>query len=72
MLDDATLLLPDRPGNNRVDSYGNIVPIPASACCSSCPKRQWTLRVNGTARVITDAAGLRPSPRTASRRSAGC
>src|SRR5271156_5304479 len=31
VLDDATLLLPDRPGNNRVDSYNNIVANPGVA-----------------------------------------
>ena len=31
VLDDTTLLLPDRPGNNRVDSYNNIVANPGVA-----------------------------------------
>ena len=60
VLDDATLLLPDRPGNNRVDSYGNIVAHPGVGLLFFVPGVNETLRVNGTARVITDAARLAP------------
>ena len=35
VLDPHTLAIPDRPGNNRLDSLVNILPIRASACCSS-------------------------------------
>ena len=62
VLDDSTLLLPDRPGNNRVDSYGNIVAHPGVGLLFFVPGINETLRVNGNARVTTDAtAARRPS-----------
>ncbi len=60
MPDDKTLLLPDRPGNHRVDSYGNIVVNPGIGLLFFVPGLPETLRVNGTARVITDTALLEP------------
>jgi PPOX class probable FMN-dependent enzyme len=61
VLDDTTLLLPDRPGNNRVDSYGNIVANPGVGLIFFVPGIDETLRVNGRARVTTDAALLTPA-----------
>lgn len=58
VLDDATLLLPDRPGNNRVDSYGNILANPGVGLLFFVPGINETLRVNGTATVLTDDARL--------------
>jgi uncharacterized protein len=58
VLDDATLLVPDRPGNNRVDSYGNVVANPGVGLIFLVPGIDETLRVNGTARVVTDPALL--------------
>jgi PPOX class probable FMN-dependent enzyme len=58
VLDDTTLLLPDRPGNNRVDSYGNVIANPGVAMIFFVPGIEETLRVNGRARVTTDAALL--------------
>jgi PPOX class probable FMN-dependent enzyme len=60
VIDDTTLLLPDRPGNNRVDSYGNIVAHPGVGLLFFVPGINETLRVNGDARVVTDAALLAP------------
>lgn len=60
ILDDATLLLPDRPGNRRVDSFGNIIANPGVGLLFFVPGLPETLRVNGTGRVITDAALLAP------------
>ena len=57
-LDDATLLLPDRPGNNRVDSYGNIVAHSGVGLIFFVPGIEETLRVNGNARIVTEAALL--------------
>lgn len=37
ILDDQTVLLPERPGNHLADTLTNISPILASACSSSCP-----------------------------------
>jgi PPOX class probable FMN-dependent enzyme len=58
VVDDNHLLLPDRPGNNRVDSYGNIVVSPAVGLLFFVPGLDETLRVNGKAAVITDADRL--------------
>jgi PPOX class probable FMN-dependent enzyme len=60
VLDDTTLLLPDRPGNNRVDSYGNIVAHPGVGLLFFVPGINETLRVNGRARVVTDGDLLAP------------
>ena len=60
ILDDTTLLLPDRPGNRRVDSFGNVVANPGVGLLFFVPGLNETLRVNGTARIITDAALLAP------------
>jgi PPOX class probable FMN-dependent enzyme len=61
ILDDATLLLPDRPGNNRVDSFGNILSAPGVGLIFFVPGIDETLRVNGTARLLTEADLLAPS-----------
>ncbi len=58
VLDDHTLLLPDRPGNNRVDSYGNIVAHPGVGLLFFVPGINETLRVNGNATVITGSDTL--------------
>jgi PPOX class probable FMN-dependent enzyme len=54
VLDDTTLLLPDRPGNRRVDSYGNVVANPGVGLLFFVPGVDETLRVNGDARVVAD------------------
>ncbi len=58
VLDDTTLLLPDRPGNNRVDSYGNVLAHSGVGLIFLVPGIDETLRVNGTARVVTAPALL--------------
>jgi PPOX class probable FMN-dependent enzyme len=58
VIDDTTLLLPDRPGNNRVDSYGNVVANPGVGLIFFVPGIDETLRVNGRASVTTDASLL--------------
>ena len=55
VLDEATMLLPDRPGNNRADSYGNVLAHPGVGLLFLVPGMDETLRVNGTARIVTDA-----------------
>lgn len=54
VVDDRTLLLPDRRGNNRIDSLRNIVRDPLVALLFLIPGIGVTLRVNGRARLITD------------------
>ncbi|MBM6580562.1 pyridoxamine 5'-phosphate oxidase family protein [Microvirga sp. BT689] len=55
--DDKTLLLPDRRGNNRIDSLKNIVRDPSVALLFLIPGIGETLRVNGQA-VISVEPGL--------------
>jgi PPOX class probable FMN-dependent enzyme len=52
--DEKTLLLPDRRGNNRVDSLRNIVRDPRVALLFLIPGVGNTLRVNGRAHLSTD------------------
>ncbi|MEW6254475.1 MAG: pyridoxamine 5'-phosphate oxidase family protein [Pseudomonadota bacterium] len=54
--DDTTLLLPDRPGNNRLDSLENIIARPGVGLLFLIPGVDETLRVNGTAEIHTDPA----------------
>lgn len=54
--DGKTLLLPDRRGNNRIDSLRNIVQNPAVGLLFLVPGVNETLRVNGRARVSRDPA----------------
>jgi PPOX class probable FMN-dependent enzyme len=60
VVDDATLLLPDRRGNNLIDSLRNVVASPDVGLLFLVPGINETLRVNGTAKVITDAEKLQP------------
>jgi len=53
--DEQTLMMPDRRGNNRVDSLRNIVRDPRIALLFLIPGAGSTLRVNGRARVSADA-----------------
>ena len=52
--DDKTLMMPDRRGNNRVDSLRNIVRDPRVALLFLIPGVGSTLRINGRAHVSTD------------------
>lgn len=56
--DDKTLLLPDRRGNNRIDSLRNIVHDPRVALLFLIPGVGETLRVNGRAVISTDPEWL--------------
>ena len=54
ILDDVTLAIPDRPGNNRLDTLENIVANPSVGLLFLIPGMDETLRVNGQARVTFD------------------
>jgi PPOX class probable FMN-dependent enzyme len=56
--DEKTLLLPDRRGNNRIDSLRNIVSDPRVALLFMIPGIGETLRVNGRAKILIDPAVL--------------
>ena len=54
VLDDKTLAIPDRPGNNRIDGFRNIVRDPRIALLFLIPGVGETLRVNGRAAISID------------------
>ena len=55
VLDDATIAIPERPGNKRADGYRNILANPHAGLIFVIPGRKETLRINGRARLIRDA-----------------
>ena len=56
VLDDTTLAIPDRPGNRRADTYRNVLQNPRVGLLFLVPGRNETLRVNGRALIVRDAA----------------
>jgi uncharacterized protein len=54
VLDERTLLLPDRPGNNLADSLRNVLRNPHVGLLFLVPGVGDTLRVNGRATLVTD------------------
>ncbi|MCU0889633.1 MAG: pyridoxamine 5'-phosphate oxidase family protein [Rubritepida sp.] len=56
ILDERRLALPDRRGNDRIDSLRNILRDPRVALMFLIPGSGNALRVNGTARITADAA----------------
>ncbi len=54
VLDDHTIAIPDRPGNNRLDTMSNIVADAEVGLLFFIPGIDETLRVNGTARLARD------------------
>ena len=60
ILDERTLLLPDRPGNRLADSLTNVLENPHVALLFIIPGVGDTFRVNGRASVVTDPELLAP------------
>jgi PPOX class probable FMN-dependent enzyme len=58
VLDAQTLLLPDAPGNNRLDSLSNIIETGRIGLLFLVPGIDETLRINGQAALTTDAGDL--------------
>ncbi|MFN3461598.1 MAG: pyridoxamine 5'-phosphate oxidase family protein, partial [Oceanibaculum sp.] len=58
VLDDKTLAIPDRVGNNRIDTLKNLRDNPEVGLIFFVPGVGETMRVNGTARITEDAALL--------------
>jgi len=56
--DEYTLLIPDRPGNNQIDSLRNLAEHSHVGLLFFVPGMNETLRVKGTAEIVTDAAVL--------------
>jgi len=60
ILDEHTLAIPDRTGNNRLDSFSNILRNPSVGLLFIIPGFDDTLRVSGKAQLVTDPAILGP------------
>jgi PPOX class probable FMN-dependent enzyme len=58
VLDDRTLIIPDRRGNRRADTFFNVLQNANVALIFLMPRRGETLRVSGTARIVRDDALL--------------
>ena len=55
VLDETTVVVPERPGNKRADGYLNVLVNPHVGIISLIPGRGDTLRINGRARLVRDA-----------------
>ena len=55
VIDETTIALAERPGNRRADGYRNILENPYVGLLFVIPGRSDTLRVNGRARLVSDA-----------------
>jgi PPOX class probable FMN-dependent enzyme len=60
VLDEHTLVIPDRPGNKKIVTLSNIVENSHVALIFFVPGRVEALRVNGTAQITTDPTLLAP------------
>lgn len=54
VLDDRTLVIPDRPGNNKVETLSNLLVNPRIGILFIIPGYGETLRINGRARISRD------------------
>ena len=59
VLDDCTIVLPDRPGNKKLMTLTNVLENSAVSLIFLVPGRSESLRVNGRAQITTDPALLR-------------
>ncbi len=58
VLDDATIAMPERPGNKRADGWVNVLANPHVGLIFVVPGRADTLRINGRARLVSGAPFL--------------
>lgn len=58
VLDEHHVALPDLNGNNRLDSYANVIANPHAGLLFVVPGKDETVRVNGAARLTDDPAVL--------------
>jgi uncharacterized protein len=56
VLDEKTLAIPDRPGNNRLDTFENLLAHPEVALFFVIPGHGDTLRISGKGRIVRDGA----------------
>jgi PPOX class probable FMN-dependent enzyme len=55
VIDDTTIAIAERPGNRRADGYRNVLANPHVGLVFLIPGRGDTLRINGRARLVSDA-----------------
>jgi PPOX class probable FMN-dependent enzyme len=55
IVDDRTIVVPERPGNRRADGFFNVLSNPHVGLIFLVPGRNETLRINGKARILRDA-----------------
>ena len=55
VIDESTIAIAERPGNRRVDGYRNVLANPHAGLLFMIPGRSDTLRINGRARLVSDA-----------------
>jgi uncharacterized protein len=55
VLDEQTLVIPDRPGNQRFDTFRNLFESPQIGLIFLIPGKRETLRVSGKAEVVDDS-----------------
>lgn len=55
VIDEKTIALAERPGNRRADGYKNVLANPHAGLIFLIPSRDDTLRINGRARLVSDA-----------------
>ena len=58
ILDDKTILIPDRPGNNRIDGMKNLIINPKIGLIFFIPGSDTTFRVNGSAKISVNPSLL--------------
>ena len=56
VLDETTLVLPDRPGNRRLDTFCNVLKNPGVGLIFFVPGKGETLRISGKAAIVRDRA----------------
>lgn len=59
VLDDKTIIIPDRPGNNRLDTMSNIMENPNVGILFMVPGFEDSLRINGRATIVRDPEVLK-------------
>ncbi|MYN65600.1 MAG: pyridoxamine 5'-phosphate oxidase family protein [Acidobacteria bacterium] len=60
VLDDRTLLIPDRPGNRQLDTLTNLVERPYAGLVFFVPGWNETLRINGRVEIVDEREFLAP------------
>lgn len=55
VLDDTTIVIPERAGNRRIDGFTNLLTNPHVGLIYLLPGRGETLRINGRARIVREA-----------------